>query len=217
MIRDTISTSSARRFYDRLGDRHSWAEIYEGRAKGRALELLDLTPGLSVLNAGVGTGVDHKRVVAAVRPSGLAVGVDVSTVMLSLARRRAGGPVVQADVRGLPFRSSSFDRLLSAYVLDLLAADDLPRVLGEFRRVLKPGGLMVLVSLTDGISPSSRALIAAYTAVYRRRPLWLGGCRPLQLSALIRGTDLHPVHHETLVQMAVPSEIVAAAAPAAGA
>lgn len=211
MIPDTVSAAAARRYYDRLGARHDWAELYEGRAKDRALALLRLAPGLTVLNAGAGTGIDHRRLVAAVRPGGMAVSVDLAAAMLDLTRRRTGSPGVRADVRRLPFLTASFDRLLSAYVLDLLPARDLPSVLGEFHRVLRPGGVMVLVSLTEGASPASRLLIGAWKAVYRRRPLWLGGCRPLRLAALVACQDFDIVADETVVQLAVPSEIVAAA------
>jgi ubiquinone/menaquinone biosynthesis C-methylase UbiE len=155
MIDETIPTWSARHYYDRLGARHDWAERYEGRAKARALALLQLRPGLSVLNAGVGTGIDHRLIVRTVGAGGTAVGLDLSATMLDLAHCRTGSPVVQADVRRLPFRPSSFDRLLSAYVLDLLPGSDLPSVLSEFSRALKPNGRMVLVSLTEGVSPSA--------------------------------------------------------------
>jgi putative ABC transport system permease protein len=40
MIEDTISASAARRYYDGVGARHDWAELYEGHAKDRALALL---------------------------------------------------------------------------------------------------------------------------------------------------------------------------------
>lgn len=210
VIEDTITASAARRYYDRLGSRHDWAELYEGHAKERALALLRLAPGLTVLNAGVGTGTDHRRIVAAVRPGGTAMAVDLSAVMLEITRRRTGCAAVRADVRRLPFRVASFDRLLCAYVLDLLPARDLPCVLREFRRVLKPDGLMALVSLTEGTSPSSRLLIRGWTALYRRRPLWLGGCRPLRLAALVARHDFDVVADETVVRLAVPSQIVTA-------
>jgi ubiquinone/menaquinone biosynthesis C-methylase UbiE len=210
MIQETIPASAAQRFYNRLGARHDWAELYEGHAKDRALALLRLAPGLTVLNAGVGTGTDHRRIVAAVEPGGMAVGVDLASVMLDLTRRRTGSPVVRSDIRRLPFRTSGFDRLLSAYVLDLLPARDLPRVLGEFHRVLRPGGVMVLVSLTEGASPASRLVIRAWRAIYRRRPLWLGGCRPIPLAALVGSRGFDVVADETVIQLAVPSAIVAA-------
>ncbi len=211
MIRDTISTEAARRFYDRLGAHHDWAEAYESRAKARAIELLDLRAGHSVLDVGVGTGKEHGRLVGAVGPSGLAVGIDVSPVMLGLTRARTHAPVCLADARHLPFADSSFDRLFCAYVLDLLPAGDLPGVLHEFGRVLAAGGLMALVSLTEGADLPSRLLIAAWKLAYSISPIACGGCRPLCLSGLVGEAGLSVAAREVMVQLGVPSEVVIAA------
>ena len=82
MIQDTISREAARRYYDRLGTYQDWAGHFEGRAKTRALALLAPPPGGRVLNVGVGTGKEHAHITAAVTPDGVAVGLDVSPVML---------------------------------------------------------------------------------------------------------------------------------------
>lgn len=210
MIRDTISTEAACRFYDRLGARHDWAEAYEGRAKARALELLDLGPGRSVLNVGVGTGKEHGKLVSAVGPGGLAVGVDISSVMLDLTQARTHAPVCLADARRLPFADSTFDRLFCAYLLDLLPAADLPEVLREFGRVVAPEGRIALVSLTDGVDPPSRLFVAAWKLVYSVSPVACGGCRPLGLSGLVRDAGLTVITSEVVVQLGVPSEVVEA-------
>lgn len=210
MIQDTIPSDSAQGYYGRLGAWYDLAEHFEGRAKDRALDLLRLEPGLRVLNAGVGTGIDQHRIVRIAGPEGVVVGLDLAPEMLRLTRRRTGAPVVRGDVHELPFEDSSFDRLLCAYVLDLIPATHLPPVLGELARVLHPSGLMVLVSLTEGIDRSSRALMGAWKWLYRRQPLWLGGCRPLRLAALVADAGLQVGVCETLVQLEIPSEIVTA-------
>jgi ubiquinone/menaquinone biosynthesis C-methylase UbiE len=146
-----LSTRTVRRIYDRLGRRHDWGNRYEVRAKARALELLDARPGQRALNVGVGTGLDHRRLQAAVLPGGVAVGLDLSPVMLALTWARTGAPICLADARRLPVRTGSIERLLCTYVLDLLPAGDLPVVLGEFQRVLAPAeGRLAPVTLTEG-------------------------------------------------------------------
>ena len=95
MIQETISREAARRYYDRLGAYQDWAGRFEGRAKTRALDLLAPTPGSRVLNVGVGTGKEHAHIAAAIAPEGVAVGLDVSPVMLRLTpcpHRDAGRP-----------------------------------------------------------------------------------------------------------------------------
>jgi len=73
MIENTPPTHQIQRFYDRMGARYDWFEMYEGRAKARALEMLHLAPGQVVLNVGVGTGKEHADVQSAILPDGLAI------------------------------------------------------------------------------------------------------------------------------------------------
>lgn len=210
VIEDTISTQAARRFYDRRGARHDWTEPWESRAKVRAVQLLDVAPRQRALNVGVGTGKDHSRLQAAVIPGGMAVGLDISPVMLDLTRARTGSPVCQGDARRLPFKDACFDRLLCTYVLDLIPAVDLPIVLAEFRRVVKPAGRMVLVTLTEGTTLPSRILIALWRTLYRLSPLVCGGCHPLQTAHLVQTAGFNDVRREVVVQLTVPSEVITA-------
>ena len=55
---------------------------------------------------------------------------------------------------GLPFRGEAFDVIYSSYLLDLLVLKYLPKVSGEFKRVLQPGGRIVLVNLIEKIPRS---------------------------------------------------------------
>lgn len=210
MIEDTISPRRARSFYDFLGPRYDWTAFYESRAKSRALQALNLRPGMRLLNVGVGTGRDHRQLLEGLLPGGIAVGLDFSPVMARLAYDRTGQPMVEADGRRLPFVSGCFDRLISTYVLDLLPAADIPAVLEGFRRVLKPGGQAVLLSLTEGADPLSRGLVAAWKLAYAISPLVCGGCRPLQLTALVTAAGLNLVAREVIVQWGVPSELIVA-------
>ena len=210
MIKETLSTDSARKFYDFWGARYDWFSIYEARAKARALELLDLEPGLSVLNVGVGTGVEHLEIKSGISPGGIAYGLDIAPNMIEVARQRTAAPLCLADGRYLPYGSKSFDRLFSAYTLDLIPASDLPAMLSGFLRVLKPGGRMVLVSLTEGVDTPSRALVSVWKAAYAISPVTCGGCRPLLLAQLIRQAGLDLLEREVIVQLGVPSEICVA-------
>jgi ubiquinone/menaquinone biosynthesis C-methylase UbiE len=213
MGRDALSTQTVRRIYDRLGRHHDWGERYEGRAKARALQLLNARPGQRALNVGVGTGLDHRRLQAAVLPGGVAVGLDLSAVMAALTRARTGAPVCLADARRLPVRTGGVDRLLCTYVLDLLPAGDLPVVLGEFWRVLVPGGRVVLVTLTEGVSMASRAVIAAWKALYAISPIACFGCRPLQLAGVVDAAGFVGLQREVVVQLGVPSQVIVAVRP----
>lgn len=212
MLNTTISRRHAQAFYDRLGVRHDLAESYEGRAKVAALELLDLEPGQRLLNIGVGTGKEHIHIREALAPRGIAFGLDLSPVMLGLTRARTGAPLCRADACCLPFAAASFDRIFSSYLLDLLPAAELPALLADWRRVLKPGGRMVLVSLTEGCDGPSWLVMGLWKTLYLLNPLACGGCRPLRLAGLVAQAGFAAVTRTTVVQMGVPSEIIVATA-----
>lgn len=209
-IDDTISTEAARRFYDWLGAGHDYAEFYESRAKQYALTQLDLAPGQRVLNVGIGTGKDQELIEAAITPNGIAFGLDLSRVMLNAARTRNSSLLCEGDACHLPFTSASFDRLLATYLLDLLPLRNLPGLLANFRRVLKPGGRMVLVSLTEGVTLPSRALVALWKTAYAISPVACGGCRPLQLYNLVGEAGFKAIQRNVIVQLGVPSEVITA-------
>lgn len=210
IINNTISTAAARRFYNRWASWQIWVDHSESRARNRALDLLAPVSGQRILNAGVGTGQTQAHLQAVVAPTGTVVGLDLSPVMLHHTCVRIHTPLCEADVRHLPFVSASFDGVFSSFVLDLLPFDDLAELLQDFQRVLKPDGRIVLVSLTEGINASSRLFMALWKLVYRVSPIACGGCRPLQLAALVSQAGFCQIVREVVVQLGMPSEIVAA-------
>ncbi len=205
-----LPTPAIRRLYDRLAPTYDWLTAYEARAVRRGIELLDLRPGLVALNVGAGTGREHQRIIRGVSPGGSALGIDIAFHMLNITRRRTGGIVCQGDAAALPFRDSCADRLFASYLLDLIPTGALGRTLDEFRRVLKPDGRLVVVSLTEGSGPFSRLVIRLWNALYAISPTLCGGCRPLRLSALLVDAGWSCEYRETLVQLGVPAEIVVA-------
>ena len=113
--------------------------------KERSYELLDLSPGLSVLEAGCGLGGDVLRVAERLGPDGLVIGVDASARMIAeaVSRTPAGLPAVfaQADARSLPFRDGSFARCRIDRTLQHIAMPE--AAVREMVRVLKPGGILL--------------------------------------------------------------------------
>jgi ubiquinone/menaquinone biosynthesis C-methylase UbiE len=205
-----IPIITAQRIYDYIGKRYDWFGGHDAHAKARAFELLAVTSGQCLLEVGVGTGKEHIRMHAAVMPGGISFGIDISRVMLSIAYQKNKTPLCQADARDIPFVSDCFDRIYISYVLVLLPIAEIPGILAGLYRVLKPGGRMVMIALTEGISRSSRTLVTAWKAVYKLSPITCAGCRPLQLSQFVEKAGFIHISREVVVQMAVPSEIVVA-------
>lgn len=95
-----------------------------------------------VLDAGCGTG----GLLAALRraqPGRAVFGVEWDAAAALRAMRKSASPVARGSVNALPFASQCFGAVISADVL-CHAAVDPATALAEFRRVLAPGGLLVL-------------------------------------------------------------------------
>lgn len=108
------------------------------------LAMLGDVSGLRVLDAGSGNGYLCRKLAKA---GATMVGVELSEAFLDIAVRHEtaeplGISYRRGDLADMPFLGDgSFDRIVSNYVLqDVL---DLPGVLKEFRRVLKPGGTII--------------------------------------------------------------------------
>ena len=108
------------------------------------LKWLDPQPGQVVLDAACSAGL-YARTLWHYEDRLELHAVDFSLPFLKKAREYAEKEevsltLVQADVRRLPYRDSSFDAIVCGASLNEFT--DLPQTLSEFSRVLKPGGLM---------------------------------------------------------------------------
>jgi demethylmenaquinone methyltransferase / 2-methoxy-6-polyprenyl-1,4-benzoquinol methylase len=131
--------------------------------KRQAMELCAVQPGERVLDVATGTGDLAGAEAAAVGPAGQVVGVDSCAPMLEVARQRQRGAIdfQDGDAMDLQFPDASFDVVTIGFGLRNVADRD--RALREFRRVLRPGGrLMVL----DFSTPNSKMLKGIHDLLY---------------------------------------------------
>jgi ubiquinone/menaquinone biosynthesis C-methylase UbiE len=197
--------SSLVKFYDLAAPVYGfWAALTESRAHRRALAALS---GQDILEVAIGNGADLAAL-AADGSRGRTVGVDLSRGMLKRARRRCGGEAVlcRADARALPFRSGSFDNILNCYMIDLLLEGDIPVVLRELHRVLRPGGRLVLVTMAT----QSAVVQRTWMALYHAAPLLVGGCRPIDVTRWLSGPDWQLETRDWISQMGFRSELLVA-------
>jgi demethylmenaquinone methyltransferase / 2-methoxy-6-polyprenyl-1,4-benzoquinol methylase len=107
----------------------------------------------------IGTGTARLAATIARRlPGSQVVGVDFSEPMLRAGTERV--PLLAADALRLPFADGSFDAITSAFLLRNLA--DMRAGLAEQARVVRPGGLVVVLETTPGPSGLLRPLFRLY-------------------------------------------------------
>jgi demethylmenaquinone methyltransferase/2-methoxy-6-polyprenyl-1,4-benzoquinol methylase len=211
------TTDQIRRAYD------LWSIVYdkvagplENGPRRRALELAEIKAATHVLEVGVGTGAMFLEILKLVHRQNIVCGIDVSLPMLKKAQRLAwthafkNAGLSQAVAWNLPFRDETFDVVYSSYLMDLLALDVIPRVLGEFRRVLRSNGLLVIVNL----SRTNPHRLSWLERLYQLLPAsWvpylLGSCRPVFMEEIVRTQSFSEIKREFRKHL-THSEIVTA-------
>lgn len=148
MIHDGIPVDDPKHKHGRFFD--VWSRFYRRtlfglelrRIQRLAIERLKIAPDQLVLDLGCGPGDGAERLTG---HGAVAVGLDYSQGMLETARGVPGlaGRLTRGDAGRLPFKDGAFDKVICTnsfhHYPQHLAA------LKEMRRVLKPGGLLVLV------------------------------------------------------------------------
>jgi ubiquinone/menaquinone biosynthesis C-methylase UbiE len=140
--------------------------------------LLDARPGERILEIGPGTGLQALHVAGLLGAGGRLDIVDIQQPMLDHVMSRAAareiGSIVpaQADARDLPFDDGSFD---AAYLVTVLGEiPDPGAALREIRRVLKPGGQLVVGEFLDRHYVPLVTLLGYANDAGLRPSAWLG-------------------------------------------
>lgn len=114
----------------------------------RLRRVLDPRPGERILEVGPGVGIYSLPIAAALGPDGRLDGLDVQRNMLGVLARRARRARVtnivptEGDAQRLPYPEGTFD---AAYLIGVLGeVPDAAAALRELRRVLRPGGRLVI-------------------------------------------------------------------------
>jgi len=125
----------------------------------RALERAGLKAGDEVLDVGIGTGMVAREALRIIGPAGRLVGVDPSPGMMGQVHGNRI-ELVQGMAEALPRPDASSDFLSMGYALRHIGY--VGAAFGEFHRVLRPGGRLVMLEITRAQGTAANALLKTY-------------------------------------------------------
>lgn len=140
--------------------------------------------------------------------------IDLSPGMLTVARRRVEAAGLQdlveltnGDAGALPWPDAHFDAVFSSFVLELFDTPELPTVLAEWRRVLRDGGRLGLVSLVTPATPMLATRLYAWA--HRRLPT-LVDCRAIPARELVEAAGFRVLETREATLAGLPVEALVA-------
>ena len=126
----------------------------------QALLRAGLRSGMQVVDVGMGTGLVAREVLRITRQPENLIGVDPSPGMRAQAQLPAGVRCLDGWAEKLPLADASADFLVMGYALRHIT--DLAAAFGEFQRVLRPGGTLLILEISKPQSAVGTLLLKAY-------------------------------------------------------
>ena len=209
------SKIEAKKTYDRISVVYDClGGVFERRIAEQALGYLMVKSGEKLLEIGFGTGHRLKTIAQLVGDTGKAYGIDISEGMIQVTKKRLGKSGLmdrvelhQGDASKLPFAGESFDAAFMSFTLELFDTPEIPAVLNEVRRVLKPGGRLGITSLSK--ARGSSITLRIYEWIHKKWPQYVD-CRPIYLEHFLHKTGYAIQRKETASLFLLPVEIVIA-------
>lgn len=193
-----------------------WYDFISGSSEKKyrdlGLQKLKAASGEQIIEIGYGTGHCILTLAQAVGSTGKVCGVDISEGMLAISQERllAAGLIDQVDLRtgdgvALPFESNRFDAVFTSFTLELFDTPEIPLVLQECLRVLRPGGRIVVVCLAK----KPGLAVNIYEWFHERMPVSVD-CRPILAQDDLTRAGFSIREVDSLLMWGLPVEIILA-------
>ena len=187
-----LSPEQAAAVYNLIGRWQDTQGFYERAAVDTLIREGQFDVAAHVVEVGCGTGALAARLLDdQLSNTADYVALDVSAKMVGLTRERLRRWSGRARVERIdghspwPVPDSAADRVVAAYVLDLLAPAAIDAFFAEAARALRPGGMVAAVSLEAATRGIPRLVSTGWTHLWRINPHLSGGCRPVDIASML--------------------------------
>lgn len=204
--------------YDRLS---GWYDVitgsYSKKFRDIGLRMLDVKGGETVLEIGYGSGHCIKVLAELVGSTGKVYGLDISEGMRQVTRARIEQAGLSSRVQlsvgdavKLPFDNEFFDAIFTSFTLEMFDSQEIPVVLRQCTRVLKNGGRLGVVSLSNQAAKDNW-ITRLYRLAYERYPDL--ACRPYFVRKALEENQFQILNDKTGSLVGLPVEIIVAKNP----
>ena len=212
VLRVFQSKDQTRAFYNKISPVYDvLSERSEAPMRKAGLELLRPQAGESILEIGFGTGHTLVSLAKAVGPKGKVFGLDLSDQMAKRAKEnlaKAGlldcASIKCGDAAQLTYSASAMDGVFMSFTLELFDTPEIPKVLSECRRVLRPGGRIVVVGMSK--SGPKDPLVNVFEWTHQHFPKFID-CRPIYVRRALEKAGFS-IRKALARHMWIPVEIV---------
>ena len=215
ILRVKATKEAIRKSYGKISKFYAMAEgTFEKGLRKKGLEFLGIEEGEMVLEIGFGTGFTLCELAKSVGETGKVYGIDVAPEMVEIAKKRLEKEglidrlgIYEGDARNMPFADNVFDTVYMALTLELFDTPDIPKVLREIKRVLKPSGRLGVVSISKQGYENS-LFLKFYEWLHKKIPRYIS-CRPIYVEDSIREAGYKIVKaEEFMLAKLMPVKIV---------
>jgi len=217
VLRVLQSKEETRHYYNKIAKVYDlMSETAEKPMREAGIKKLAAKSGERILEVGFGTGHCLVEIAAAVGASGKVLGIDISDQMLAHAQELLAQEGLAdrselrcGDAEQLPYEANSLDGIFFSFTLELFDTPELPNVLAECKRVLRPGGRIVVVAVSR--EGKHGVMLNLYEWTHKHFPN-LMDCRPIYVRRALEAAGF-TIKEADVKSMWVPVEIVLAVTP----
>jgi len=214
VLRVLNTKGETKAFYNKISNVYDLlADQSEEPIRRAGLEKLNARPGEKVLEIGCGTGHCLVALAQAVGDAGKIYGIDLSDEMLKIARENLEKDgltdrveLICEDAGKLSYAAETLDAIFMSFTLELFDTPEIPNVLAECKRVLRPGGRIAVVGVSK--EGEGGVILQVFEWTHKHFPN-LMDCRPIFVRKALEAAGFHIESVENRT-MWIPVEIALA-------